>query len=261
MYKSMDHLQERGKEVNVANYQCVYSGKLMHGDTLDTLYAVFNDKPPADYNGHSLSVSDVVIMKQEGNLQAFYVDKFGFAEVPEFVTQRQEQLGMPVEAISQLDQNETTKETERAFISFYAAECSEFPVLGEVHTDLPLDDAIKAYENIPSERMNGIKSVGFDLKDGSDYEGMNDLMVGGRSQREFLDSIQHFKESPLVQNALTHVEKYIEEKQRDVENSQKKEKQVGKVKRTTKKKDNGEKELNTEVKKSAPKKKKEDLSL
>ena len=261
LYKSMDHLQERGKEVNVANYQCVYSGKLMHGDTLDTLYAIFNDKPPADYNGHSLSVSDVVIMKQEGNLQAFYVDRFGFAEVPEFVTQRQEQLGMPVEAISQLNQNETTKETERASISFYAAECSEFPVLGEVHTDLSLDDAIKAYENIPSERMNGIKSVGFDLKDGSDYEGMNDLLVGGRSQREFLDSIQHFKESPLVQNALTHVEKYIEEKQRDVENSQKKEKQVGKSKRTTKKKDNGEKELNTEVKKSAPKKKKEDLSL
>ena len=76
-----------------------------------------------------------------------------------------------------------------------------------------------------------------------------------------MDSIQHFKESPLVQNALTHVEKYIEKKQQNVENSQKKEKQVGKTKRTTKKKDNGEKELNTEVKKPAPKKKKEDLSL
>ena len=64
-----------------------------------------------------------------------------------------------------------------------------------------------------------------------------------------------------MQNALTHVEKYIEKKQQNVENSQKKEKQVGKTKRTTKKKDNGEKELNTEVKKPAPKKKKEDLSL
>ena len=46
-----------------------------------------------------------------------------------------------------------------------------------------------------------------------------------------------------------------------IELIQKKEKQVGKTKRTTKKKDNGEKELNTEVKKPAPKKKKEDLSL
>ena len=205
--------------------------------------------------------ANVVIMRQNGNLQAFYVDRFGFAEVPEFVTQRQTQLGLSIEVTNQLDQKDITNETENASISFYAAECSEFPVLGEVHTDLSLEGALKAYENIPSERMNGIKSVGFDLKDGSDYEGMNDLLVGGRSQREFLDSIQHFKESPLVQNALTHVEKYIEKKQQNVENSQKKEKQVGKTKRTTKKKDNGEKELNTEVKKPAPKKKKEDLSL
>lgn len=40
-------------------------------------------------------------------------------------------------------------------ISFYAAECSEFPVLGEVHHDLNLPDALEAYEKIPAERMNG----------------------------------------------------------------------------------------------------------
>lgn len=48
-------------------------------------------------------------------------------------------------------------------ISFYAAECSEFPVLGEVHHDLNLPDALEAYEKIPAERMNGLKSVGFNL--------------------------------------------------------------------------------------------------
>ena len=56
-------------------------------------------------------------------------------------------------------------------ISFYAAECSEFPVLGEVHHDLNLPDALEAYEKIPAERMNGLKSVGFNLQernDGSD---------------------------------------------------------------------------------------------
>ena len=87
-------------------------------------------------------------MRQNGNLQAFYVDRFGFAEVPEFVTQRQTQLGLSIEVTNQLDQKDITNETENASISFYAAECSEFPVLGEVHTDLSLEDALKAYENI-----------------------------------------------------------------------------------------------------------------
>ena len=78
---------------------------------------------------------------------------------------------------------------ETSCISFYAAECSEFPVLGEIHHDLSLPEALEAYEKIPAERMNGLKSVGFNLQEGSDYDGMMDLMVAGRLQREILDSI------------------------------------------------------------------------
>ena len=59
--------------------------------------------------------------------------------------------------------------------------------------------------------MNGIKSVGFHLQEGSDYDGMMDLMVGGRVQREFLDSIPYYKENKLVQAALKRVEQYAEE--------------------------------------------------
>ena len=95
---------------------------------------------------------------------------------------------------------------ETSCISFYAAECSEFPVLGEIHHDLSLPEALEAYEKIPAERMNGLKSVGFNLQEGSDYDGMMDLMVAGRLQREILDSIPFYRENKLVQEALKRVE-------------------------------------------------------
>ena len=116
-------------------------------------------------------------------------------------------------------------------ISFYAAECSEFPVLGEVHHDLTLPEALEAYEKIPAERMNGIKSVGFNLQEGSDYDGMMDLMVAGRSQREILDSIPFYKENKLVQEALKRVEQYIEEKSLNVEKTRPKE-EKGEIQKT-----------------------------
>ena len=47
-----------------------------------------------------------------------------------------------------------------------------------------LVDALEAYEKIPSERMYGLKCVGFDLKDGSDYEGMQSLMIEEKNEKE-----------------------------------------------------------------------------
>ena len=116
-------------------------------------------------------------------------------------------------------------------ISFYAAECSEFPVLGEVHHDLTLPEALEAYEKIPAERMNGLKSVGFNLQEGGDYDGMMDLMVAGRSQREILDSIPFYRENKLVQEALKRVEQYIEEKPLNVEKTRPKE-EKGEIQKT-----------------------------
>lgn len=131
-------------------------------------------------------------------------------------------------------------------ISFYAAECSEFPVLGEVHHDLTLPEALEAYEKIPAERMNGIKSVGFNLQEGSDYDGMMDLMVAGRSQREILDSIPFYKENKLVQEALKRVEQYIEEKSLNVEKTRPKE-EKGEIQKTKSQKRSGGYELMSKV--------------
>ena len=179
LFMNMAMVKEDGITIDAANYKCVYSGRLHENEKLDDLYAVFNDNPPADYKAHSMSVSDVIITNRGGDMQAYYVDRFGFAELPDFAVQREKILDI-VPEIENVDY-----ENDLTCISFYAAECAEFPVMGEVHYDLTLPEALEAYEKIPSERMHGLKCVGFDLKDGSDYEGMQSLMIEGKYRKNF----------------------------------------------------------------------------
>lgn len=103
------------------------------------------------------------------------------------------------------------KETEQNTITFYVAECMEFPSLGESHENLTLDEALKIYESIPAERMSAIKGIGFDLQDGSDYEGKYGLMYLGRVDRENVEMIQHYKENPSIQKALDTLESYCKQ--------------------------------------------------
>ena len=252
LFMNMAMVKEDGITIDAANYKCVYSGRLHENEKLDDLYAVFNDNPPADYKAHSMSVSDVIITNRGGDMQAYYVDRFGFAELPEFAAQREKILDI-VPEIENVDY-----ENDLTCISFYAAECAEFPVMGEVHYDLTLPEALEAYEKIPSERMHGLKCVGFDLKDGSDYEGMQSLMIEGKIQKEFLNSIPGFRENFYVQNAISRVEKYLEERHPNVENPLKSNKKVDNEKNISEEKN--EKELNIQMK-PIPKKKRGEMSL
>ena len=252
LFMNMAMVKEDGITIDAANYKCVYSGRLHENEKLDDLYAVFNDNPPADYKAHSMSVSDVIITNRGGDMQAYYVDRFGFAELPDFAAQREKILDI-VPEIENVDY-----ENDLTCISFYAAECAEFPVMGEVHYDLTLPEALEAYEKIPSERMHGLKCVGFDLKDGSDYEGMQSLMIEGKVQKEFLNSIPGFRENSYVQNAISRVEKYLEERHPNVENPLKSNKKVDNEKNISEEKN--EKELNIQMK-PIPKKKRGEMSL
>lgn len=252
LFMNMAMVKEDGITIDAANYKCVYSGRLHENEKLDDLYAMFNDNPPADYKAHSMSVSDVIITNRGGDMQAYYVDRFGFAELPDFAAQREKILDI-VPDIENVDY-----ENDLTCISFYAAECAEFPVMGEVHYDLTLPEALEAYEKIPSERMHGLKCVGFDLKDGSDYEGMQSLMIEGKIQKDFLNSIPGFRENSYVQNAISRVEKYLEERHPNVENPLKSNKKVDNEKNISEEKN--EKELNIQMK-PIPKKKRGEMSL
>ena len=225
LFVGMEDLQEKGITITADQYRCVYSSLYLPNEDMNVIYSIFNDDPPADYKAHSLSVSDVVIMNQNGDMKAYFVDRFGFQELTDFVEERKKILGME----NDIQKRDILEQT--SCISFYAAECSEFPILGEVHHDLTLPEALEAYEKIPAERMNGLKSVGFNLQEGSDYDGMMDLMVAGRSQREILDSIPFYRENKLVQEALKRVEQYIDKKPLNVEKTRPKE-EKGEIQKT-----------------------------
>ena len=136
------------------------------------------------------------------------------AEVEE-ADERQMQ-SMQLQKESQEKQNQI-----KATITFYVAECMEFPNMGEYHNNLTLEEAIKIYESIPAERLHGIKGIGFDLQDGDeDYSGEYELMSGDRVDRELIDMIPHYKESPLVQKAINDMEKYLNEKHGKVQEAE-----------------------------------------
>lgn len=76
----MNYVQKKGLQINVGDYESKYQGELKPGEMLDTLYERFNLYRPEDFTGHSLSVSDVIVLKSGGDKKAFYVDYVGFSE-------------------------------------------------------------------------------------------------------------------------------------------------------------------------------------
>lgn len=80
-FQSLSALQEKGVQADKANYQFIYHGKLEENQTLDSLFEQFNFDHPEGFCGHSLSVSDVVLLRREGLVDAFYVDSSGFVEI------------------------------------------------------------------------------------------------------------------------------------------------------------------------------------
>ncbi len=94
-FEPYDRLQAAGLAVEAANYNLTYTAELTPGTSLEDIYTRFNIDHPADFRGHSLSVSDIVVLHQNGQDTAHYVDSFGYKEVPEFL---QEQTQQPEKA-------------------------------------------------------------------------------------------------------------------------------------------------------------------
>ena len=114
-FEPYDRLQATGNVVDKANYELVYSAELTPGTSLEDIYTRFNIDHPKDFKGHSLSVSDVVVLHQNGQDTAHYVDSFGYKNVPEFL-QEQKQL-----TPDELETGETIK-TPRG--TFYVTDMS-----------------------------------------------------------------------------------------------------------------------------------------
>ena len=88
-FMGSDWLDKKGLEPRRENYELVYTGQLPDAgsqiETLESLYRTFNIDHPADFTGHSLSVSDIVALRQNGVLSCHYVDRIGYREFPHFI--------------------------------------------------------------------------------------------------------------------------------------------------------------------------------
>lgn len=89
-FESAERLKKNGLYIDRENYDRVYRGRLREGETLDDIYQRFNIDHPADFRGHSLSVSDIICVKSNGTTAAYYVDSVGFTRVPDFTLDREE---------------------------------------------------------------------------------------------------------------------------------------------------------------------------
>ena len=105
-------------------------------------------------------------------------------------------IEQPADAIKVSDRLPTSD------LTYYVAECMEFPNLGEYHDNLSLEEAVRIYQEIPAERMNGIKGIGFELKDGSDYEGPFPILTGQTIDLDTIQAIDYYRDNPLVQKAV-----------------------------------------------------------
>lgn len=90
-FEPMYRLEAQGRTVSASNYQRVYEGPVEEGLTLEGIYSRFNTQRPKEFHGHSLSVSDVVVLKRGGEEKAFYCDSVGFSELHDFKSAEAEQ--------------------------------------------------------------------------------------------------------------------------------------------------------------------------
>ena len=108
-FAALNDLHSRGLGVARENYDMIYTAPLLHGDSLDTIYQRFNADHPTDYTGHSLSMSDVIVLQNGSQESAHYVDRTGFVEISEFMrgdtfsAQAQQQEGQTAAAPSYAD--------------------------------------------------------------------------------------------------------------------------------------------------------------
>ena len=91
-FEPLDSIHRNGLSVKPENYELVYEAPLTEKDNLESIYTRFNVDRPADFTGHSLSVSDIVVLHQAGKDTAHYCDRAGFSEVPEFLQPAQKSL-------------------------------------------------------------------------------------------------------------------------------------------------------------------------
>lgn len=104
-FESIEGLEAFDLKVALKNYDFVYKDELTTGTDLEDIFIKFNEQRPEDFKGHSLSVSDVVVLNKNGQSSAHYVDSFGFKNVPEFLLDLDKVKGKDFSILKKLEEN------------------------------------------------------------------------------------------------------------------------------------------------------------
>lgn len=172
-FMDMDYLEKEGIPVSRENYTLVYTGELKEGMSLEDIYTKFNIDHPADFTGHSLSVSDVVVLHQDGENTSHYVDSVGYREIPEFTKElsvsaeistekdaaREEATEIPAEAAAE----NTLAEPDNDKVSYYVIED-----LSTWAENSPEKSRLERFESLPEAMAKFTEYRGSETEDKPD---------------------------------------------------------------------------------------------
>lgn len=197
-FEPLDAIRNNGLSVKPENYELVYTAPLTEKDNLKSIYTRFNIDHPADFKGHSLSVSDIVVLHQDGKDTAHYCDRFGFSQVPEFLQpERAAEVTIPTP-----DQMATQERISTPRGSFCVAnmtrEQMEVTGYGVHHQSndgkhLIMGNGTRAFAVLAQqpEQDNPLRTAEMTLED--DY-GMIDGVINNGRRGEELEKIQEYAE-------------------------------------------------------------------
>lgn len=190
-FESIEHLQRRGLEVDKEHYDLIYIGELNDKTSLDGIYEQFNIDRPDDFTGHSLSVSDLIVLHKDGENTAHFVDRFRFTEIDNFL------------------EKENTLKEEKVKVTLTVAECGEFHNLGEFHEGIAtVEEALVIFNSIPPERMHGIPAIGihFHTEGTEEYEDIELNLLSGRTiDLDNLNYVSDIRRNPEAMDKIAEL--------------------------------------------------------
>ena len=210
-FEPLDAIRNNGLSVKPENYELVYTSPLTEKDSLESIYTRFNIDHPADFKGHSLSVSDIVVLHQDGKDTAHYCDRFGFSQVPEFLQpERAAEVTIPTP-----DQMATQERISTPRGSFCVAnmtrEQMEAAGYGVHHQSddgkyLIMGNGTRAFAVLaqPPEQDNPLRTAEMTLED--DYGMIDGVINNGRRGEELEKAQEHAEqtkpEKPSIRERL-----------------------------------------------------------
>ncbi|MGN8654503.1 YodL domain-containing protein [Blautia obeum] len=205
-FMDLNFIERHGYQLRKEYYELIYSDKMLYGDTLDSLYEKFNIAHPADYTGHSLSVSDIVVLNENGNVKAYFVDSISFRELPDFL-QLEPELNQEEVAYRIGDQYFAIQvATEGYDYSFYDKEYKLMD--GGILDDLDISMREAVQDILEDEGLDQLERIPVDYDELQEKaeEVEAEILQEARSQRKRVPVISEHTEEEFGLNGMSRSE-------------------------------------------------------